>query len=768
MREKTIWQRILYASKDLPLIIGALIAAALILLAVIGPEIAPRNPFYHDRIQYIDGELQRAPFSPGAVYPLGTDANGIDLLSLILYGARTTISIVLAATALRLMVGFFCGVLAGWWSGSWFDRLVLGLIQLFAAVPPLILAVILILALGIRMGPIAFIAAIAVTGWGEIAQILRSHVISIRQMDYVEGAYAVGVEPLEILSRHVLPNLLGVLLSIAALEAGQSLLLLGELGFVQVFVGGGGLIAGDAGTANRAFAEMPEWGAMLGSTWRWFRTFPWLPGIPALLFAVSILGFNLLGTGLQRFVDRGRFYPSGVSVLRFLAASAAVLLAVQFLITQLGPRSRYDDSLAGFDGLRAWRDLTFLADPSLEGRYPGSEGRSAAASRIASVFEQAGLTPLATGSYYQFYPTLVGNVTTDSVLEVYDSDDLLVRLDEAFSYHPFYPVNADDTRLEGDLHVRGVGYARPGEVLQRGLYLVVEGEGFEAAAAIVPDEGFEDLVHPEAFHAPATFLDTVPVFQISESSASYLLSASSLELEDLMQRVLVEEERVDIPLDLTASVEYGMEYSPVSAVNVVGYIPGSDIRIQTQRILVAVPYTGLMPIDGRIYPGADENASGVAVLLEVVRLWQEVDFQPLRTVVFAAFDQSGGQQFAEAPPLGDDEQTWTVVMVEGVGAGEPYLSRLGTASYLERMFDQSAREVDVTTRPLEDYEFFFDRSAWWGYTIPSRINYSGLAITREGDALSGTVDDTRYHLDPDQIEEAGEVLAHFLMVLSSR
>jgi len=768
MREKTLWQRILYASRDLPFLAGVVIVFLLVLLAFIGPEIAPRNPFFHDRIQTIDNELQRAPFEPGSLYPLGTDPNGIDLLSLILYGARTTITIALSATVLRILVGFLTGVLAGWWADSWFDRIVLALIQVFAAVPALILAVILILAVGIRSGPLAFIFAIAVTGWGEVAQIIRSHVLSIRQMDYIEGAYAIGVEPLEILSRHVLPNLLGVLLSMAALEAGQSMLLLGELGFVQMFVGGGGLIVGEAGAADAAFAEMPEWGAMLGSSWRYFRTYPWLPGLPALLFAVSILGFNILGFGLQHFVDRGRFYPSGISVLRFLAMTAAVLLGIQFLVTQLNPESKFDEYSSGFNELRAWHDAAFLSNPELQGRYPGSEGRSIAASRIASVFEDAELTPLPTGSYYQVYSTLIGSITAESELQVLDGDDVLFTFNDSFSYHPFYPVSTEPAVESGRIRLVGSTGSQPGAVINQGLYLIIENDSFEAVTQIVPEKDFEDLEHPEAYYAPASFLNSVPVFQITENSARSILEAAGMDFDDLEEQVYTDNEQINTPLELNASVQYGMTYTPTPAVNVVGYISGTDIRIQAQRILVAVPYTGMLPLKGRIYPGADEHASAAAVMLEVVRLWKEEGFEPLRTVVFAAFDQSGGRYFIEDPPMGSEEQTWTVVMVEGVGAGQNKLARLGTASYLERMFDRSADTMGVRTEPLNEYDFFFERTAWWGYSIPSQQNYSGIVVTRPGDELSGTPDDTRYHLDLNQIEEAGETLAHFLMVLSSQ
>jgi len=218
-----------------------------------------------------------------------------------------------------------------------------------------------------------------------------------------------------------LPFVIGSLL--VALEMSNALLLLGELGLVSVFIGGGGIIAGDGGIPTQIVAEVPEWGALLGSTWRYFRSFPWLPGAPALLFAISILGFNLFGFGLQRFIARGRFYPSGISVLRFAGTVAAILLGVQFLLSSMSPENAYEDVAVDFDALRAWEDITILTRPELEGRYPDSEGRNIAAGYIANVFAEGGLTPLPFGNYFQTFTTLHGTITADSVAEFISPDE---------------------------------------------------------------------------------------------------------------------------------------------------------------------------------------------------------------------------------------------------------------------------------------------------------------------------------------------------------
>jgi peptide/nickel transport system permease protein len=263
MVSRSLFARIAHASKDFSFVIGALMVATLVTIAVLGPEIAPHNPYLIQRIQWIDGELDRAPFEPSETYPLGTDSQGRDILSLLLIGTRTTLVIALLATTIRILLGLVFGALAGWRPGGHIDRLVTIVAGFFAAIPGLILAILIVYAVGIRQGQIAFIIALSIVGWGEVAQIFRSHVYDIRKESYIESAQAVGLSQIEILSRHVLPNLFSTMLALISLEMANALLLLGELGFVSVFLGSGMLLAGEPFMGNTLTFETPDWGAML-------------------------------------------------------------------------------------------------------------------------------------------------------------------------------------------------------------------------------------------------------------------------------------------------------------------------------------------------------------------------------------------------------------------------------------------------------------------------------------------------------------------------
>ncbi|MBN1264992.1 MAG: ABC transporter permease subunit [Anaerolineales bacterium] len=769
MSEKSLLKRMAEAAQDPSFIIGGLIVALLLLLAVLGPELAPKNPFFRERIQVVDGEYLKAPIDPMPGFPLGTDPQGADELSLLLYGARTTLIMAFIATLIRILMGIILGSVAGWWPGSLADRIITAVIDFFAAIPSLILAMVVVYAVGIRSGQIAFVVALSVTGWGEVAQIFRSHVLSIRKKDFIESARAVGLNSIGTLSRHVLPNLTATIVTLAALEMGSALLLLGELGLMEVFLGGGGIIAGDAGTGVRAISEIPEWGAMLGTTWRYFKSLPWLPGAPAAAFFIAILGFNLFGYGLQRFIDKGRFYPSGLSVFRFSLIVLAVLVGSRYVLSNTGPEVEYREVAEQFDASRVYQDLTFLTRSELEGRYTGSDGGKIAASYIAQQFTAAGLTPLPTGSYFQPFNTLHGLLTEQPLLEIMEGDRVTLSLSEGIAYHIWNPHSLPPGVVDGELMLDGNPPGNASIWNPAGIFFYVESEEDFALLTAVPDQYVpDDMTHAPAFSAPHTFLEDYPNYLISYTTAADLLAQVGYDFEEILHQVYEEDSAVSFSTGLQVRLHHGLEYHNAQKVNILGYIPGSDIRIQTQRILVVARYSGVEPWQGETYPGADENASGVAVMLEIMRLWAEKEFVPKRTVVFAAVDENGADYFAQNPIIGTGENdSWTVVILDGLGAGEQALARIDAGGGLEKIFDQAVRKMHVRPSTFEDYSFFFTQSPYLAYTVQVQGSYDGIYITNPGDELSGTPDDTLEHVDMQMLKENGAAIAYFLMLLSA-
>ncbi|MEE9615415.1 MAG: ABC transporter permease subunit [Anaerolineae bacterium] len=792
MKPITFWQRLSRAVQEPYFIIGSVLVVLLVLAAVLGPELAPHNPYLVKRIQWIDGELHKAPFPPSDLYPLGTDDQGRDQLSLLLYGARVTLIMAFVATVVRLLLGLILGTFAGWWPGSLFDRAVAAVTELLAAIPGLILAMLVVFAIGVRRGQTAFVVALSVVGWGEVAQIVRGHVLTIRNKLYIMGARAVGLNSASILSRHVLPNLLPTLLALAALEMGAALLLLGELGFVQLFIGGGRTVSDLVNLGMQHYFDVPDWGAMLGSSWRWFRSYPWFPLAPVLAFFVAILGFNLFGYGLQRFIERGRFHPSGWSVIRFLLVVALLLLGARALLQNAGIEAQFAQLVSQFDVDRAWDDIAYLTQPELEGRPTGGAGAAQAADYIASQFEQAGLatmaglTPITTdNSYFQTYTAIRGRVTAAPTLEVLDvGGEPQLRLTDGVSFDPWQAFHAEGS-TEGELVVVEDGSREVVVGLGGAVLLVLDPEAnvyrpwtgympLQAILRLVPDDELAHGDQPPPFeqtsYASLTGLPSFPNLLIGESSVRQMLAEVGVDMEEL-QAKMEAGEQVVLHTGLQVRLTYGLVYEEVPATNVVGYIPGLDMESRGERILVAATYTGPPPQDGAIFPGADENASGVAVMLETARLMHDLEFVPKRTVVFAALDEMGGSEFVIFPALSTSRSDiWTVVILHGVGAGEPRLARLEAGSGLARAFDQGARRFGARTEKLDEWRFFFvsNYSRLRRGDPRAHDSYQGVAVTRLGDDLSGTPVDTLDHLDPELLAEAGQTVAHYLMVLSSR
>lgn len=779
MKPQTLWQRLGRAARDRSFIVGSVLVSFFVLVAVLGPELAPHNPFLRDRVQMVDGELQRAPIPPCDVYPLGTDDQGRDMLSMLLHGARQTLVIAFVAVTVRLLLGLLLGTVAGWWSGSLFDRAVSTAIEFLAAIPGLILAMLLVFAVGIRRGQLSFVVALSLVGWGEVTQIVRGHVLTIRKRLYVLSAQALGLSSAQILSRHVLPNLLSTLLALAALEMGGVLLLLGELGFVHVFVGGGGIYVDDSVQMGHMvhYFEVPDWGAMLGTSWSYFRSLPWLPMAPALAFFVTILGFNLFGYGLQRFIEKGRFHPSGWSVVRFFAVVALLLVGARALLARTGIEAQFTDLARQFDVQRAWTDIAYLTQPELEGRPTGPGGGFKAAGYIAYQFEQIGLTPLTGGTYYQSYPANCGRVIVEPSLAILGPDGSpSAQFDEGISFDPLVPFAAEGTREE-ELVV--MGNTREVVAVRQVVLLLSATEEFRVpwnyrvpadavVLRMVPDEDLTRSALAPSAGVSRHLVRSFPNLLIGESAARRLLAEAGLDLDQL-QAALEAGERIKIETGMQVRVKAGLVYEEVSAANVVGYFAAGDRETEGDRILIAASYTGPRVGEGPLYPGADKNASGVALMLEVARLWRDLGFVPKRTVVFVAFDEGGGSYFVNHPPIPvTTSDTWTAVILHGVGAGGPKLGRVEAGSGLASAFDHSARRFRVRTEDLQAWDFFFVSSSNRTGYVTSDLSYSGLAVSRSGDDRSGTPADTMDHLDQELLAEAGRAVAHYLMVLSSR
>ncbi len=350
-------------------------------------------------------------------------------MSLIFAGAQQTFTLAFSVVAVRLLIGFLLGALVGWFSGSWLDRTVLGAAEIIAAFPALLLVMVLILGIGIRQGMRPFIIALSFIGWSEIMQFVRSQVLEIKPKLFIESATAAGANTSRILWKHILPNIIPGLISILSLEMGAVLMLLGELGFIGIFIGGGAFAEMEIWGPPYHYSDVPEWGALLSNIRIYARSYPWTALYPAGAFFVAITGFNFLGEGIRRLIEVVGVAATRVFVNKYTLAVVGIIAAVFFWFRgSTGSTAVFQTQASTFDPHRAAAYLEILTDPRWEGRSLGSEGMDLAAEYIAGQFQSLDLQPAGEKTtIYQTKPRSFEYLTRPPTLTLSDT-----------SYQPVY------------------------------------------------------------------------------------------------------------------------------------------------------------------------------------------------------------------------------------------------------------------------------------------------------------------------------------------
>lgn len=257
--------------------IGIGLIALFLLTALVGPLAAPSSPS--------DQDLDHILAGPSSAHWLGTDENGVDVLSELLYGARLALLISGVVVAICATVGTGLGILAGYYRG-WVDEVIMRTVDILLAFPGILLNI-AIVALIARPGVGVMIFALSLNGWVGYARVARGQVLTVREREYVQAARAIGAGPARIMWRHILPNILSPIL-------------------VQMSFAFGGVILVEASLSFLGLGPQLNytWGALLdqGTTYLWQTQR--LALVPGLAIMTVVLGSNLLGDGL-----RDRFDP---------------------------------------------------------------------------------------------------------------------------------------------------------------------------------------------------------------------------------------------------------------------------------------------------------------------------------------------------------------------------------------------------------------------------------------------------------------------------
>ena len=250
--------------------------------AVFAPQLAPWDPAR----QMLLKRLRPPMWQERGLreHPLGTDHLGRDILSRILHGGRISLGVGLTAVTLSALLGVTLGLLAGFFGGR-ADAFIMRVVDVFLAIPYILLAMGVVFALGPSLFNV--ILVMAVTRWVQFARIVRADVLSIREREFVAGARARGNRPLRVLVHHVLPNALTPIIVVATLELAFMIIYESALSFLGLGVQ----------------PPTPTWGWMLADGRNYLATAWWLATFPGLAIMLTVLAVNLLGDWLRDTLD---------------------------------------------------------------------------------------------------------------------------------------------------------------------------------------------------------------------------------------------------------------------------------------------------------------------------------------------------------------------------------------------------------------------------------------------------------------------------------
>jgi ABC-type dipeptide/oligopeptide/nickel transport system permease subunit len=284
--EQTLPKRLAYVARllrrDRGGLIGFTLFVLIVLTAIFAPVLAPHDPLK----QNLRAAKQPPAWQEGGSweFPLGTDPLGRDMLSRIIYGTRVSLTVGFFGVLIASVLGMGAGLLAGYMGGR-VDSVVMGVVNIFLAIPYLVFVVVVAAILGRSL--INVILIFGVTDSPIFARVTRGEVLRLRESGYVESAVSAGASTGRILLDHILPNLIGPLITLATFEMSAMIFYEAGLSFLGLSVP----------------PSVPSWGNMLQVGRQYLTIYPWMATWPGVAIAVTALAFNLLGDWLRDVLD---------------------------------------------------------------------------------------------------------------------------------------------------------------------------------------------------------------------------------------------------------------------------------------------------------------------------------------------------------------------------------------------------------------------------------------------------------------------------------
>ena len=257
-------------------LVGAGIVIFFILLAIVGPYIAPQG--------INEQNFAKRLLAPSNEHWFGTDDFGRDILSRIIHGARISLWVGFFSVILSVIIGSLLGIIAGYY-GKWIDTIISRIFDIMLAFPSMLLAIAVVSVLGPSLQNA--LIAIAIINVPNFGRLIRSKVLSVKEEEYIVAAKAIGMRDSRILFSHILPNSITPIIVQGTLAIATAIIEAAALGFLGL----------------GAQAPAPEWGKMLADARKFLINAPWTMIFPGLAIMLTVLGFNLMGDGLRDALD---------------------------------------------------------------------------------------------------------------------------------------------------------------------------------------------------------------------------------------------------------------------------------------------------------------------------------------------------------------------------------------------------------------------------------------------------------------------------------
>jgi len=271
------WERL--RSNRIGMMAGVLILI-LALIAVMAPLFSAVLTHYEP--QTID--LSSTFSKPGSAHLLGSDELGRDTLTRLIWGARVSLGVAFLTVAMSLTVGTAVGMMAGYY-GGWLDDVFMRFVDMVLAIPAIFLFI--LMSMLFRPNPVTLAAIVASVGWGSVARLVRGEVLSVKQRDFILATRSIGASDTRMMLRHLLPNVLPVLIVAASLGVGQIILVEAALDFLGLGIQ----------------PPTPSWGNMLTNAQSYFFRSGWLVALPGATIFVTVLASNIFGNAVRDAFD---------------------------------------------------------------------------------------------------------------------------------------------------------------------------------------------------------------------------------------------------------------------------------------------------------------------------------------------------------------------------------------------------------------------------------------------------------------------------------